>query len=88
MEAVLFLAAPQLVLFSLPALPLALGGGVVLLATSLWGQFRKGPAPEPVMLPRRDVPPRPFTSVLLVVAVNWLLFLAVGALCAWLLLGD
>ena len=87
-EVILFLAAPQLVLFSLPALPLALGGGVVLLATSLWGQFRKGPAPEPVLLPRRDLPPRPYTSTLLVVAVNWLLFLAAGALCAWLLLGD
>ena len=87
-EAVLFLAAPQLVLFSLPALPLALGGGAVLLSTSLWGQFRKGPAPEPVLLPRREVPPQPYTSTLLVVAVNWLLFLAAGALCAWLLLGD
>ncbi|MCC3278082.1 hypothetical protein LJ754_02770 [Arthrobacter sp. zg-Y40] len=87
-EAVLLLAAPHLVLFSLPALPLALAGGTVLLGTSLWGQFRKGPAPEPVLLPHREMPPRPFTSTLLVVAVNWLLFLSVGALCAWLLLGD
>ncbi|MCC9144769.1 MULTISPECIES: hypothetical protein [unclassified Arthrobacter] len=87
-EAALFLFAPQLVLFSLPALPLALGGGAVLLATSLWGQFRKGPAAEPVLLPLRESPPRPFTSTLLVVAVNWALFLAAGALCAWLLLGD
>ena len=87
-EAVLFLAAPQLVLFSLPALPLALGGGVVLLATSLWGQFRKGPVPDPVIITRSELPPRPFTSTLAVVGVNWLLFLAAGAVCAWLLLGD
>ena len=87
-EAALFLAASQLVLFSLPALPLALCGGAVLLATSLWGQFRRGPAPEPVLQPRSELPPRPFASTLLAVAVNWLLFLAAGALCAWLLLGD
>ncbi|WP_186764191.1 hypothetical protein [Arthrobacter yangruifuii] len=87
-EAGLLLFAPQLVLVSVPALPLALGGGVVLLATSLWGQFRKGPIPEPVILPRREAAARPFASTLLVVAVNWALFLAAGAFCAWLLLGD
>ena len=87
-EAGLLLFAPQVILFSLPALPLALGGGGVLLATSLWGQFRKGPAPEPVLLPRHEATERPFTSTLLVVVVNWALFLAAGALCAWLLLGD
>ncbi|MCC3300357.1 hypothetical protein [Arthrobacter sp. zg-Y895] len=88
METVLFLFAPEVILFSLPALPLALCGGGVLLSTSLWGQFRKGPAPEPVLLPRHQVAARSFTSTLLVVAVNWALFLAAGALCAWLLLGD
>ncbi|MCC9203932.1 hypothetical protein [Arthrobacter sp. zg-Y769] len=87
-EAALFLFASQLVLFSVPALPLALGGGAVLLATSLWGQFRKGPVPEPVLLPRREAAARPFASTLLVVAVNWALFLAAAAFCAWLLLGD
>ncbi|KAD4060212.1 hypothetical protein GD627_03910 [Arthrobacter yangruifuii] len=87
-ETGLLLFAPQLVLVSVPALPLALGGGVVLLATSLWGQFRKGPIPEPVILPRREAAARPFASTLLVVAVNWALFLAAGAFCAWLLLGD
>ncbi|MCQ1955427.1 hypothetical protein NNX39_02760 [Arthrobacter sp. zg-Y826] len=87
-ETVLLLFAPQVILFSLPALPLALCGGGVLLATSLWGQFRKGPAPEPVLLPRHQAAARSFTSTLLVVVVNWALFLAAGALCAWLLLGD
>ncbi|MCC3272565.1 hypothetical protein MUK71_13465 [Arthrobacter zhangbolii] len=87
-EAALFLAASHLVLFSLPALPLALCGGAVLLGTSLWGQFRKGPAPDPVLRPRSELPPRPFASTLLAVAVNWLLFLTAGAVCAWLLLGD
>ncbi|MCQ1999608.1 hypothetical protein [Arthrobacter zhaoxinii] len=87
-EAALFLFAPRLILFSVPALPLALGGGAVLMSTSLWGQFRRGPVPEPVLLPRRDAAARPFASTLLVVAVNWALFLAAGAFCAWLLLGD
>ena len=82
----LHLAAGHLVLFTLPAAPVALVGGALLLGTSLWGQFRKGPAPEPVIIPARELSSRPYGGTLLTVIVNWALFLAGGAATAWFLL--
>ena len=80
------LLAGGVVLFTLPAVPLALLGGAVLLATSLWGQFRKGVTDQPVVEPL-SAPPHPsFGLTLLEVLGNWMLFLAAAALSAWFLL--
>ena len=78
--------AGDLVLFSLPAVPTALIGGLVLLSTSLWGQFRKGAAADPILDPPARQAEQPFGTTLLTVLGNWLLFLAAAALTAGLLL--
>ena len=80
------LLAGDVVLFALPALPTALIGGMLLLATSLWGQFRKGPAADPILDPVTGPPHRPFGSTLLIVVSNWMLFLSAAAISAWFLL--
>lgn len=78
--------AGHLVLFTLPAVPTALIGGAVLLSTSLWGQFRKGTAPDPILEPLSAPPHRSFGLTLLEVLGNWMLFLAAAAIAAWFLL--
>ncbi|CEA09020.1 hypothetical protein BN1051_02383 [Arthrobacter saudimassiliensis] len=83
---VLHLAAGHVVLFTLPAAPVAVAGGALLLSTSLWGQFRRGPAPEPVIVPARELSSRPYAGTLLTVLANWILFLAAGAVTAGFLL--
>ncbi|WP_461169420.1 hypothetical protein [Arthrobacter sp. Z1-15] len=86
LQVVIAVLASDVVLFTLPAVPLALAGGAVLLATSLWGQFRKGVTDEPVVEPL-SAPPHPsFGLTLLEVLGNWMLFLAAAALSAWFLL--
>ncbi|WP_104160320.1 hypothetical protein [Arthrobacter sp. ZGTC212] len=78
--------ARDVVLFTLPALPTALTGGLVLLSTSLWGQFRKDTAPDPILEPMIAPPPSSFGLTLLGVLGNWMLFLAAAAMGAWFLL--
>jgi len=41
----------ETVVASLPALPIALGGGLLLLGTTLWGQFSRHQSPDPVVDP-------------------------------------
>ncbi|MFZ3453625.1 hypothetical protein [Arthrobacter sp. 7Tela_A1] len=82
----LFWTAGGAVLMSLPAVPVALAGGALLLATSLWSQFRRGPAAEdPVTLPQN--PARPFAQTLVLVLANWVFFAAAGMFSAWIMLG-
>ncbi len=78
--------AQETVLFSLPAVPTALIGGLVLLSTSLLGQFRKGPAPDPILEPIVVPPHRSFGMTVLEVLANWMLFLGAAATAAWFLL--
>lgn len=85
--AVVTATARDMVLFTLPAVPTALTGGLVLLSTALWGQFRKGPTPDPILEPVISPRHASFTTTLLVVVSHWLLFLAAAAVSAWFLLG-
>ena len=78
--------ARDTVLFTLPAVTTALIGGLILLSTSLWGQFRKGSAPDPILEPTADLPQQSFGTTLLTVLGNWMLFLAAAAISAWFLL--
>ena len=80
------LLAGDVVLFTLPAVPIALVGGAVLLSTSLWGQFRKGAADDPVLDPLSGPPHRSFGLTLMEVLGNWRLFLGAAAMAAWCLL--
>lgn len=79
--------ARGMVLFVLPAVPTALTGGLVLLSTALWGQFRRGPSPDPILEPAIDPRHPSFAATLLVVVSHWMLFLAAAAVSAWFLLG-
>ena len=78
--------ARDLVLFTLPALPTALTGGLILLSTSLWGQFRKGVTDDPIVEPMKTAPHPSFGMTVLEVLGNWMLFLAAAAMGAWFLL--
>ena len=86
LQVLLGVLAKDVVLFTLPAVPTALVGGLVLLSTSLWGQFRKGAADDPVLDPLSGPPPASFGLTVLEVLTNWMLFLAAAALSAWFLL--
>lgn len=86
LQVLIALLAKDVVLFTLPAVPLALLGGAVLLATSLWGQFRKGVTDDPIVDPMKTAPHSSFGLTLLEVLGNWMLFLAAAALAAWFLL--
>lgn len=86
LQLVLAVLARDLVLFTLPAVPTALLGGAVLLATSLWGQFRRGATDDPIREPLSAAPHPSFGMTLLEVCGNWMLFLAAAALAAWFLL--
>ena len=82
----LFWTAGTTVILTLPAFPVAAAGGGLLLATSLWSQFRRGPAaeePDRVM----SAAHRPFTHTLVLVLANWVFFAAAGMFSAWILLG-
>ncbi|UPO75959.1 MULTISPECIES: hypothetical protein [Arthrobacter] len=83
----LFATVGRSVLLTVQAVPVALAGGGLLLATSLWSQFRHGPAPEPVIGPAPESDSRPFTHTLVMVAVNWVFFAAAGMFSGWFLLG-
>lgn len=78
--------AGGIVLFTLPAVPLALAGGALLLSTSLWGQFRKGVTDDPVVEPLSARPRSTFGGTLFAVLGNWILFLVAAAVAAWFLL--
>lgn len=86
LQVLLGVLAKDLVVFSLPAMPTALIGGLVLLSTSLWGQFRKGAAPDPILEPLTAPPHRSFGMTVLEVLGNWMLFLGAAATTAWFLL--
>ena len=86
LQVLLAVLAGGVVLFTLPAVPLALVGGAVLLATTLWGQFRKGVTDDPIVEPMKAAPHTSFGLTLLEVLGNWMLFLAAAALAAWFLL--
>lgn len=83
---VLYWTVGGTVILSLPAFPVAAAGGGLLLATSLWSQFRRGPAAEE---PDRMMSAvhRPFTHTLVLVLANWVFFAAAGMFSAWILLG-
>ena len=83
----LFATVGRSVLLTVPAVPVALAGGGLLLATSLWSQFHHGPAAEPVIGPTPEWDTRPFTHTLVLVTVNWVFFAAAGMFSAWFLLG-
>lgn len=85
-QLVLGLLAGEVVLFTLPAVPTALTGGTVLLATSLWAQFRTGTTDDPIRTPLSPAPHSSFGLTLLEVLGNWMLFLAAAAVSAWFLL--
>ncbi|MCC3268349.1 hypothetical protein MUG94_14615 [Arthrobacter gengyunqii] len=86
LQVLMAVLAKDTVLFTLPAVPTALIGGLVLLSTSLWGQFRKGAAPDPLVDPMAGPPSSSFGITLLEVLANWMLFLAAAAMAAWFLL--
>ncbi|MGW9403413.1 hypothetical protein ACWGQ2_05510 [Arthrobacter sp. NPDC055585] len=74
------------VILTLPAFPVAAAGGGLLLATSLWSQFRRGPAADEPVRVTGSVR-RPFTHTLVLVLANWVFFAAAGMFSAWILLG-
>ena len=82
---ILLWTAGGVVLLTLPAVPVALAGGGLLLATSLWSQFRRGPA-DPATVVRRTGH-LPFTHTLALVLANWVFFASAGMFSAWILLG-
>ena len=85
----LFATVGRDVLLTVPAVPVALAGGALLLATSLWSQFHRRPAPpaEPGSGPASAGAGRPFTHTLVLVAINWVFFAAAGMFSGWFLLG-
>ncbi|WP_404320614.1 hypothetical protein [Arthrobacter luteolus] len=83
----LYWTAGSTVLLTLPAVPVALAGGGLLLATSLWSQFRRGPATEDPVTVVPSTGPRPFAHTLILVLANWVFFAAAGMFSAWILLG-
>jgi len=82
----LFWTVGGTVILALPAFPVAAAGGGLLLATSLWSQFRRGPAAEEPVRVTGSVR-RPFTHTLVLVLANWVFFAAAGMFSAWILLG-
>lgn len=83
----LFWTVGGTVILTLPAFPVAAAGGGLLLATSLWSQFRRGPATEDPVRPPGAAVRRPFTHTLVLVLANWVFFAAAGMFSAWILLG-
>lgn len=80
----LFWSVGGTVILTLPAFPVAAAGGGLLLATSLWSQFRRGPA-KPGQA--AGAVHRPFAHTLVLVLANWVFFAAAGMFSAWILLG-
>ena len=83
----LFWTAGTTVILTLPAFPVAAAGGGLLLATSLWSQFRRGPASQDPAHVRSLHGHRPFAHTLALVLANWVFFAAAGMFSAWILLG-
>ncbi|WP_091602141.1 hypothetical protein [Arthrobacter koreensis] len=83
----LYWTAGSTVILALPAFPVAAAGGGLLLATSLWSQFRRGPAGQDPVYTRGVQSRRPFAHTLAVVVANWVFFAAAGMFSAWILLG-
>lgn len=83
---VLYWTVGGTVIITLPAFPVAAAGGGLLLATSLWSQFRRGPAADEPVRVTGSVR-RPFTHTLVLVLANWVFFAAAGMFSAWILLG-
>ena len=82
----LFWTVGGTVVLTLPAFPVAAAGGGLLLAPSLWSQFRRGPAAEKPGQPAGGIH-RPFTHTLVLVLANWVFFAAAGMFSGWILLG-
>ncbi|MER2136079.1 MAG: hypothetical protein ABS910_15525 [Arthrobacter sp.] len=82
---VLYWTVGGTVILTLPAFPVAAAGGGLLLTTSLWSQFRRGPAAEEPA--QANAVRRPFTHTLVLVLANWVFFAAAGMFSAWILLG-
>ncbi|MBF4994036.1 hypothetical protein ITX31_07925 [Arthrobacter gandavensis] len=83
----LFWTAGSTVFLTLPAFPVAAAGGCLLLATSLWSQFRRGPASDEPVRVTGAAARRPFAHTLVLVLANWVFFAAAGMFSAWILLG-
>ncbi|MFC5929888.1 hypothetical protein D6T64_12420 [Cryobacterium melibiosiphilum] len=85
--ALLALWAGDRVLLSLPALPVAIVGAVLLVAPALWGQLRHSVTDDPIIAPGSTPSPRAaFRARLFLVVTNWLLVLGAVGLCAMRLL--
>ncbi|TFD49871.1 hypothetical protein E3T55_10620 [Cryobacterium frigoriphilum] len=85
--ALLALWAGDLVLLSLPALPVAIVGAVLLLAPALWSQLRHSLTDDPIIAPGHTPSPRAaFRARLFLVVTNWLLVFGAIGLCAMRLL--
>ncbi|TFD62149.1 hypothetical protein E3T39_03885 [Cryobacterium suzukii] len=64
----------QVVLFSVPALPVAIGAGILLLAPAIWNQLRQNLQDDPIIEPGTNAAPVLSRGVrLLVVGVNWIM---------------
>jgi hypothetical protein len=64
----------QAVLFSVPALPIAIGAGILLLAPPIWNEVRHNLWPDPIVEPGAEPDPRPSLKLrLLLITVNWML---------------
>ena len=87
--ALLALWAGDLVLVTLPALPVVIVGAVLLVAPALWGQLRHSLADDPIVAPGYTPSPHAaFRARLFLVVTNWLLVIGAVGLGAMRLLTE
>ena len=64
----------QAVLFTVPALPIAIGAGILLVGPSIWNQVRHNLSDDPILKPGAESDQRPsLGSRFFVVVTNWML---------------
>ena len=64
----------QAVLFTVPALPVAIGAGILLVVPAIWNQVRHNLSDDPILEPGAESDQRPsLGSRLFVVVTNWML---------------
>ena len=64
----------QAVLFNVPALPIAIGAGILLIAPPIWNEVHHTLRPDPIVEPGAEPDPRPSLKVRLsIITINWML---------------
>ncbi|MDJ0377488.1 hypothetical protein [Cryobacterium sp. PH31-L1] len=64
----------QAVLFTVPALPIAIGAGILLIAPPIWNEVHHTLRPDPIVEPGAELDPRPSLKLRLsIITLNWML---------------